>query len=71
MRADAYLRCGGYPALATGEDRALVAALRTTGHRVLRTRRFPVLTSARLSARARDGYGDHLGRLAERVRTLD
>ncbi|GHB09531.1 MULTISPECIES: glycosyltransferase [Streptomyces] len=71
VRADAYLRCGGYPALATGEDRALVAALRTTGHRVLRTRRFPVLTSARLSARARDGYGDHLGRLAERVRTLD
>ncbi|MFI8871297.1 glycosyltransferase [Streptomyces sp. NPDC053707] len=65
VRADAYMDCGGYPALATGEDHALVAALRTGGHRVLRTRRFPVLTSARLTARARGGYGDHLGRLAE------
>ncbi|GAA2919289.1 MULTISPECIES: hypothetical protein [Streptomycetaceae] len=52
MRADACLRCGGFPALATGEDHALVAA-------------------ARLTARARDGYGDHLGRLAERVGLLD
>ncbi|MFB4419834.1 glycosyltransferase family 2 protein [Streptomyces sp. QL37] len=71
VRADAYLRCGGYPALATGEDHALVAALNASGHRVLRTRRFPVLTSARLNARARGGYGDHLGRLAEPVRQLD
>ncbi|MFJ8862983.1 glycosyltransferase [Streptomyces sp. NPDC102451] len=68
VRADAYLRCGGYPALATGEDHALVAALRTGGHRVLCTRRLPVLTSARLTARARGGYGDHLGRLADPVR---
>lgn len=66
----ACLRCGGYPALATGEDHALVTALRAGGHRVLRTRRSPVLTSARLTARARGGYGDHLGRLAEPARQI-
>ncbi|MFJ8448567.1 glycosyltransferase [[Kitasatospora] papulosa] len=71
VRADAYLRCGGYPALATGEDHALVAALKASGHRILRTRRFPVHTAARLTARARGGYGDHLGRLAESVGKLD
>ncbi|HBF80628.1 MAG TPA: glycosyl transferase [Streptomyces sp.] len=70
VRADAYLRCGGYPALTAGEDHALVSALETGGHRVLRTRRHPVLTSARLTARAQGGYGDHLGRLAERVHLL-
>ncbi|MEU0126623.1 glycosyltransferase [Streptomyces sp. NPDC006289] len=70
VRADAYLGCGGYPALESGEDHALVSALLAGGHRVLRTRRFPVLTSARLTARAHDGYADHLGRLLERVRPL-
>ncbi|MBM7440398.1 glycosyltransferase family 2 protein [Streptomyces sp. HB132] len=71
VRADAYLRCGGYPTVATGEDHALVGALEAGGHRVLRTRRFPVLTSARLAARAQGGYGEHLGRLAAPVRQLD
>ncbi|WP_327111553.1 glycosyltransferase [Streptomyces sp. NBC_01341] len=70
VRAEAYLHCGGYPALATGEDHALVAALLRSGRRVLRTRRFPVLTSARLTARADDGYARDLRRLAERVRLL-
>ncbi|MFE7751111.1 glycosyltransferase [Streptomyces sp. NPDC057428] len=70
VRADAYLRCGGYPALATGEDHALVAALLSSGHSVLRTRRFPVLTSARLTARADQGYAQNLRRLAEGVRLL-
>lgn len=67
VRADAYEHVGGFPALATGEDHALVGALQAGGHRVLRTRRFPVLTSARLTARARGGYGAHLERLAQDV----
>ncbi|MFJ8981507.1 glycosyltransferase [Streptomyces sp. NPDC102282] len=71
VRASAYLRCGGFPALATGEDRALVAALMASCHRVLWTRRLPVLTSARLTARARGGYSDYLGGLVEPVRQLD
>ncbi|WP_405690152.1 hypothetical protein [Streptomyces sp. NBC_01185] len=39
-----------------------MATLASSGHRVLRTRLFPVLTSARLTARAGPGYGDHLAR---------
>jgi hypothetical protein len=66
VRADAYLRAGGYPPLATGEDHALVHALEASGHRVLRTRRSPVATSARLRPRASGGYGERLARLAER-----
>lgn len=65
VRGDAYLRVGGFPPLATGEDRALVTALEQGGHRVLRTRRCPVATSARLRPRAVGGYGAHLARLAE------
>lgn len=56
----AYLDVGGFPGLATGEDHALVKALEHGGHRVLRTARCPVLTSPRLQARARDGFGDYL-----------
>ncbi|WP_435194760.1 glycosyltransferase [Streptomyces sp. NRRL F-5630] len=64
VRADAYLGVGGFPPLATGEDHALVRALEAGGHRVLRTRRSPVATSARLRPRASGGYGARLARLA-------
>ncbi|MFC8228961.1 glycosyltransferase [Streptomyces sp. NPDC057287] len=70
VRADAYLRVGGFPSLTAGEDHALVAALQAHGYRVLRTRRFPVLTSARLTARARGGYADHLAQLVRDTRPL-
>ncbi|MEU6481066.1 glycosyltransferase family 2 protein [Streptomyces sp. NPDC047017] len=60
VAADAYLDVGGFPPLATGEDRALVDALERRGHRVLRTAHAPVLTSPRLNARARGGFGDYL-----------
>ncbi|WP_411080255.1 glycosyltransferase [Streptomyces sp. cmx-18-6] len=60
VSAAAYRDVGGFPALATGEDRALVQALERRGHRVLRTARCPVLTSPRLQARARGGFGDYL-----------
>ncbi|MEV6262720.1 glycosyltransferase family 2 protein [Streptomyces sp. NPDC051784] len=66
VRADAYLRCGGYPPLESGEDRALVSALESSGSRLLRTAGCPVLTSARLTARARGGFGDDLARLVTR-----
>jgi glycosyltransferase involved in cell wall biosynthesis len=63
FRASAYLRAGGFPAVPTGEDRALVAALAATGSRVLRTRALTVLTSARRDARAPHGFGDYLAGL--------
>ncbi|MEV5752240.1 glycosyltransferase [Actinoallomurus sp. NPDC052308] len=55
--AAAYRAAGGFPPLATGEDRALVTALERAGRRVLRTRRLPVVTSARRHYRAPYGFG--------------
>ena len=56
-------RAGGFPAVPTGEDRALVAALTAAGSRVLRTRALTVVTSARRDARAPHGFGDYLAEL--------
>jgi glycosyltransferase involved in cell wall biosynthesis len=63
FRASAYLRAGGFPALATAEDHALVAALTADGSRVLRTRALPVITSARRISRAPHGFAHYLSRL--------
>jgi glycosyltransferase involved in cell wall biosynthesis len=63
FRASAYLRAGGFPDLATAEDKALVTALAATGSRVLRTRALPVVTSARRDSRAPRGFSDYLTRL--------
>ncbi|MEV5290613.1 glycosyltransferase [Streptomyces sp. NPDC053741] len=71
VRADAYLSVGGFSSRTTGEDHALVAALQAHRYRVLRTRRFPVLTSARLAARARGGYADHLAQLVGDAQSLE
>jgi glycosyltransferase involved in cell wall biosynthesis len=63
FRASAYLKAGGFPAVPTGEDHALVAALTADGSRVLRTRALPVVTSARREARAPHGFGHYLAEL--------
>jgi glycosyltransferase involved in cell wall biosynthesis len=63
FRASAYLRAGGFPALATAEDHALVGALTAAGGRVLRTRALPVITSARRDSRAPKGFGHYLAQL--------
>ncbi|MFF3599084.1 glycosyltransferase [Kitasatospora indigofera] len=60
VRADAYHAAGGFDPLTVGEDRSLVAALEAAGHRVKRTTRHPVTTSARRDPRARGGFGDFL-----------
>ncbi|MCM2422757.1 glycosyltransferase [Streptomyces sp. RKAG293] len=60
VAAGTYLRIGGFPPLTVGEDRGLVAALERGAHRVLRTADCAVVTSARLRARARGGFGDYL-----------
>jgi glycosyltransferase involved in cell wall biosynthesis len=63
FRASAYLAAGGFPAVPTAEDHALVAALAASGGRVLRTGALPVITSARRDPRAPDGFGDYLAGL--------
>ncbi|HEY2579021.1 MAG TPA: glycosyltransferase [Streptosporangiaceae bacterium] len=56
MTAAAYLAAGGFRALRTAEDHALVQALAATGQKILRSRDVTVLTSARRRARAPHGF---------------
>jgi glycosyltransferase involved in cell wall biosynthesis len=63
--ADAYVAAGGFPAISTGEDHALVAAMERTGRRVLRTPRVTVITSARTRYRAPHGFGHLLTTLGK------
>ncbi|GAA4204179.1 glycosyltransferase family 2 protein [Streptosporangium oxazolinicum] len=63
VTAAAYLAAGGFGALATGEDDALVRALESAGRRVLRTTGVTVVTSARRDPRAPGGFGHFLARL--------
>jgi hypothetical protein len=52
VRADAYLRVGGFPALPTDADRALIDALRTAGESVAFVDDIIVHTSTRVSTQA-------------------
>lgn len=63
FRAAAYLRAGGFPAVPTGEDHALVAALSAAGGRIRRTRGLAVLTSGRREGRAPQGFSRYLADL--------
>lgn len=67
VRADAYLDVGGWPAVAPGEDHALLAALRLTGRTVVATPDLVVRTSGRHLARAQGGLGALLQRLSHGV----
>lgn len=67
VAAHAYRAVGGFPALASGEDVALVGRLDRGGHRVVRDRAHPVVTSARAVGRAPDGFAGHLRGLAKHV----
>lgn len=60
VSAEAYVRAGGFPALACSEDVALVEALKETGARIAWSAAPRVSTSARHDARARGGFGDTL-----------
>ncbi|HMD92149.1 MAG TPA: glycosyltransferase [Trebonia sp.] len=65
FRAAAYMTAGGFPATATAEDHALVAAMEASGSPILRTRSVTVLTSARRRARAPHGFSHYLTELAD------
>jgi len=56
IRASAYLAAGGFTALRTAEDHALVAAATRAGCSVLRADDVPVRTSARREGRAPLGF---------------
>jgi len=69
--AAAYLSAGGFAALRSGEDVALVAALAEAGCRIAWADDVPVLTSGRRQARAPDGLSLFLQDLPDRVLAED
>ena len=60
VRASAYRRVGGLPAVPLGEDKALVAELRRADARIRFAPKIEVVTSARTSGRAAGGVADAL-----------
>lgn len=64
VRASAYLAAGGFQALQTAEDRALLESLGSAGCSILPVTDIAVETSARRQARAPRGFSHLLGRLA-------
>lgn len=60
VRASAYLAAGGFPKLASHEDRTLVQNLRSRAFTVTATDSIRVLTSGRTHARAPHGFGAYL-----------
>ncbi|WP_268800457.1 glycosyltransferase [Pseudomonas huanghezhanensis] len=65
VSADAYVKAGGFRALAAHEDVRLIEDLERTGAVITWTAVNQVTTSARKSCRCREGFGDYLKSLAE------
>ena len=68
VRADAYLRCGGFPARGHGEEHHLWRAMTAAGCYLRRPTDLRVATSARRHGRARDGLADLLRSLEQNYR---
>ncbi|RYX89243.1 MAG: glycosyltransferase [Comamonadaceae bacterium] len=66
VSAQAYEKAGGFSGLETGEDVALVAALRSTGAHIAWSSAPRVVTSARANFRAPRGFGATLERIETR-----
>ncbi len=62
VTAQAYARCGGVPAVPSGEDRALVAALRRIDARIRHAPEVHVTVSGRMVGRAPGGMADTIRR---------
>ena len=63
MRADAYWRVGGFPALLAHEDEALIEMCEAARMRIDWSAAAPVVTSARRSERTPDGFSAYLSAL--------
>jgi hypothetical protein len=61
VRADAYIRAGGWADLTTAEDHDLWGRLKLTGARTVSTARIEVITSGRRVGRAPHGFAGALG----------
>lgn len=66
VTADAYARCGGVPAIPSGEDRALIAALRRVDARVRHAPEVHVTVSGRIEGRCEGGMADTIRRRLDR-----
>ena len=62
VTAAAYARCGGVPAIPSGEDRALIAALRRVDARVRHAPEVHVTVSGRTVGRSKDGMAETIRR---------
>lgn len=62
VTAAAYARCGGVPAIPSGEDRALIAALRRVDARVRHAPEVHVSVSGRTDGRSKGGMADTIRR---------
>ena len=62
VTVDAYRRCGGVPAIPSGEDRALVAALRRVDARIRHAPEVHVTVSGRIDGRCEGGMADTIRR---------
>ena len=67
FRGDAYRVAGGVPPVALSEDAHLIAALESSGCRVLRTGDLPVVTSGRRNGRVEGGFATFLLRTGASV----
>lgn len=65
VRGSSYLKAGGFPAAASGEDRILVDRLRGNGAGIVATDSVRVLTSGRTVGRAPRGFAAYLLALAQ------
>jgi cellulose synthase/poly-beta-1,6-N-acetylglucosamine synthase-like glycosyltransferase len=70
FRRETYDALGGFPPLASGEDRALVAAARRQGWRVRHDAAVRVVTSGRTAGRAPEGLASELAALPESPQQL-
>ncbi len=66
VTASAYARCGGIPPVPSGEDRALIAALRRVDARVRHAPEVHVVVSGRIVGRADGGMADTIRRRMHR-----